>query len=280
MGGRITVDSEPGKGTVFTVRLPLEVAADAHSRCRRPKSPRAPCPKPPLAAATILVIDDDPVIGDLMKSFLGKEGYHVVVAAGGEEGLAEARKVHPDVITLDVAMPRMDGWTVLGALKADPALADIPVIMLTMVDNKSMGYALGAVRLHDQAAQPRAPGRRPRQIQQAARPPPGAGRRGRSRYPHHPQDRARKGWLERRRSRKRPVALDFARAAVPGLVLLDLMMPEMDGFTFLEEFRRIADAQPSRSSSSPPKTSPPKTAAASTATSNASCRRVEIWRAC
>ena len=68
----------------------------------------------------------------------------VTVAGSGEEGLARARELRPDVITLDVAMPRMDGWSVLSALKADPDLVEIPVIMLTMVDNKSMGYALGA----------------------------------------------------------------------------------------------------------------------------------------
>jgi signal transduction histidine kinase/DNA-binding response OmpR family regulator len=242
MGGRIHVDSEPGKGTVFTVRLPLEVAPEVRPAAAPEEQPR-PMPDKAVAAATILVIDDDPVIQDLMKSFLGKEGYHVVVAAGGEEGLAEAKRHKPDVITLDVAMPRMDGWTVLGAIKADPELADIPVIMLTMVDNKSMGYALGAA---DYMTKPLNRDRLSAVLAKYSK------LRG-----HHPvlivEDDAdtrailktaleKDGWTVEEAENGR-VALEMARLALPGLVLLDLMMPEMDGFTFLEEFRRAADAK-------------------------------------
>ena len=83
-------------------------------------------------------------VRDLMQRFLAKEGFRVATAAGGDEGLRQARELHPDAITLDVMMPGMDGWAVLSALKADPATADIPVIMLTIVDDKNLGYALGA----------------------------------------------------------------------------------------------------------------------------------------
>ena len=246
MGGRITVDSEPGKGTVFSVRLPLEVAAEPPSEALHAASGEdslRAMPQPALAAATILVIDDDPVIQDLMKSFLGKEGYHVIVAPGGEEGLIEARKKRPDVITLDVAMPRMDGWTVLGALKADPALAGIPVIMLTMVDNKSMGYALGAA---DYMTKPL---NRERLAAVLAKYSKLRGRRPVLVVEDDPDTRSilktaleRDGWTVQEAGNGL-VALQMARAAVPGLVLLDLMMPEMDGFTFIEEFRRLADAK-------------------------------------
>ncbi len=92
----------------------------------------------------MLVIDDEPAVRDLMQRFLGKEGFRVVAAAGGEEGLRWARELRPDAITLDVMMPGMDGWAVLAALKADPEVADIPVIMLTIVDDRNLGYALGA----------------------------------------------------------------------------------------------------------------------------------------
>jgi CheY-like chemotaxis protein len=93
---------------------------------------------------TALVIDDDPVVRDLMKNFLGREGYRVVAACSGEEGLRLAKEVRPQAITLDVIMPGLDGWRVLSALKSDPELADTPVILLTIMDDKSMGYALGA----------------------------------------------------------------------------------------------------------------------------------------
>src|SRR4029434_2955611 len=91
-----------------------------------------------------LVIDDEPAVRDLMQRFLSREGFRVVTAAGGEEGLRLARELRPDAITLDVMMPGLDGWAVLTALKADPSVADIPVIMLTIVDDKNLGYALGA----------------------------------------------------------------------------------------------------------------------------------------
>jgi CheY-like chemotaxis protein len=93
---------------------------------------------------TALVIDDDPVVRELMQSFLGKEGYRVLAAANGEEGLRLAKELRPNAITLDVIMPGLDGWSVLNALKADPELADTPVILLTITDNRKMGYALGA----------------------------------------------------------------------------------------------------------------------------------------
>ena len=93
---------------------------------------------------TVLVIDDDPASRDLVTRFLGEEGFRVETAADGEEGLLRARQVRPVVITLDVVMPGKDGWAVLSALKADPELADIPVIMLTVVDEQNEAYTLGA----------------------------------------------------------------------------------------------------------------------------------------
>ena len=93
---------------------------------------------------TILVIDDDPTIHDLVKRFLVKQGFEVLTANSGAEGIRLARIVQPEAITLDVMMPGMDGWSVLTALKANPHTAGIPVIMMTMVDDQNLGYALGA----------------------------------------------------------------------------------------------------------------------------------------
>jgi signal transduction histidine kinase/ActR/RegA family two-component response regulator len=145
MEGNITVESEPGKGSQITVHLPVNVTAEA------PESPRlkvastpAVAKEPAAHAETILVIDDDPAVRDLMSRYLIKSGFHAVTAADGEEGLKLAKKIRPRVITLDVVMPGMDGWGILRRLKADPELADIPVIMVTIVDNEVRGLNLGA----------------------------------------------------------------------------------------------------------------------------------------
>ena len=141
---------------------------------------------------TVLVIDDEAAVRDLMQRFLTKEGFRVVTALGGEEGLRLARELRPDAITLDVMMPGMDGWAVLSALKADPDLADIPVIMLTIVDDKNLGYALGA---SDYLTKPID---RERLVDGAealpARPPRPRGRR-RRRAPAAPPAHARAGGL-------------------------------------------------------------------------------------
>src|SRR5205085_9293316 len=94
--------------------------------------------------ATVLVVDDDGAVREFMQRFLERQGYVVITAANGIEALALARDNHPAAITLDVMMPDIDGWTVLAAIKGDPALADIPVILVTIVDEKQRAYMLGA----------------------------------------------------------------------------------------------------------------------------------------
>ena len=92
----------------------------------------------------MLVIDDDAAARALLRRHLAKAGYRVDEAADGKTGLARAHAFRPDVITLDAMMPGMDGWAVLAALKADPALAGIPVVMATILDDERLGFALGA----------------------------------------------------------------------------------------------------------------------------------------
>ena len=155
--------------------------------------------------------------------------------------MLRAREVKPDVITLDIAMPGMDGWSVLSALKDDPDLRETPVVILTMVDNKNLGYALGATQYLMK------PIDRERLV---------AVLRKYSRLSHDPilvvdddantRDLLRSiltkdGWNVQTAENGR-VALEKVRSARPGLVLLDLMMPEMDGFAFIEEFRKLPSA--------------------------------------
>ena len=93
---------------------------------------------------TILIIDDDPTVSELMKRQLLKEGFKVVIAPNGKDGIRLARELKPDAITLDILMPEMDGWSVLRTLKADPEVSDIPVIMASILDEKNKGFSLGA----------------------------------------------------------------------------------------------------------------------------------------
>ncbi len=99
---------------------------------------------PKTQTGTVLVIDDDPVVRELVSRLLSRNGLHAETAASGEEGLRRARELRPDAITLDVMMLGMDGWDILRTMKADAELADIPVVMITIVDEKEMGFELGA----------------------------------------------------------------------------------------------------------------------------------------
>jgi GAF domain-containing protein/CheY-like chemotaxis protein len=231
MGGDVTVASEAGRGSTFTVRLPARVAETSE-----PVAPATSAVETgPATAGTVLVIDDEIGVRDLMQRFLVKQGFRVVTAAGGEEALRRARELRPDAITLDVMMPGMDGWTVLSALKADPETADIPVIMLTIVDDRSLGYALGA---SDYLTKPIDRERLVAVLRKYRRECPvlvvddDAGVRQLLRRMLEPD-----GYTVVEAENGR-VALERARAAPPGVVLLDLMMPEMNGFEFVTEFRR------------------------------------------
>jgi signal transduction histidine kinase/ActR/RegA family two-component response regulator len=142
MQGEITVTSTSGAGSVFTVDLPARVPLESPDSSPAQDSPeQAPADAD---ATTVLVIDDDPAVRDLMMRFLEKMGYRGVHASSGVDGLRLAREVRPDAITLDVVMPDMTGWDVLDELKTDTALATIPVIMVSVVDQEALGLASGA----------------------------------------------------------------------------------------------------------------------------------------
>jgi PAS domain S-box-containing protein len=145
LGGGIEVESEEGKGSAFTVTLPADI------RTARAEEDEAAVAIGDAAAqgedgpaGLVLVIDDDAATRDLLSRFLRREGFGVRCASDGALGLKMARELRPAAILLDVMMPRMDGWAVLSALKADPELAETPVVMVTVVQERGLAFSLGA----------------------------------------------------------------------------------------------------------------------------------------
>ena len=233
MGGDVAVESALGAGSTFTIRLPARIGA--------PPAEEAAIETPQAKNETrpVLVIDDDPEARDLMKRFLNKEGFRVETASSGSEGLRMAASLQPAAITLDVMMPGMDGWAVLSALKFDAATRDIPVIMLSIVDDKTMGYTLGASDYMTK------PVDRARLVEVLAR-------YGCEAIPcpvllveddAQTRDMMRRmmekeGWEVEEADNGRS-ALDYLEntACLPDLILLDLEMPGMDGFEFAAALR-------------------------------------------
>jgi CheY-like chemotaxis protein len=234
MDGDISVESEYGKGSTFTVRLPA-VLPQPQEMPVEEELKGVPIPS---GTSLILVIDDDPAVRDMMKRFLGKEGFRVETASSGQEGLLRARELRPDVITLDVMMPGMDGWSVLSALKTNPALASIPVVMMTIVSDKNLGFALGATEYLT----------KPVDREQLV----GLLRKYQCEKPlcsilvveddqvtreMMARTLQNEGWNVCQAENGR-IGLEQMATDEPGLILLDLMMPEMDGFEFLENLRK------------------------------------------
>jgi signal transduction histidine kinase/DNA-binding response OmpR family regulator len=135
-GGRVAVISEVGKGSEFRVHLPL----------RRPAVPGPGLPpQVQPGQPTVLVIEDDPAARELLRVHLSGAGYAVLAASTGHQGLDWVHQVHPDAVLLDILLPDMDGWEILQRLKADPETRAIPVMVVSVVDDRQLGIALGAV---------------------------------------------------------------------------------------------------------------------------------------
>jgi PAS domain S-box-containing protein len=243
MGGQpIRVTSQEGVGSEFEVTLPAAVdqAAKPVISPAEPPKPTPPAIPPegiqPADGRTVLVIDDDPMVRELMERFLVKEGFRVVQAATGEDGLRLAADVRPCVVTLDVMMPGgVDGWAALARLKENPATADIPVVMLTIVDDSGRGFALGAA---DYLTKPIDWQRLGVILRKYLTPGRGDAvlvvdddAHSREVVCRHLE---REGWGVVEAADGGQGLAAFA-ADRPGLVLLDLMMPVLDGFGFLDE---------------------------------------------
>jgi signal transduction histidine kinase/CheY-like chemotaxis protein len=233
LGGNIEVASAQGVGSRFTITLPADLSASEGPALLEPDINTSPS-----WASTILVIDDDKVAHDLLRRHLTQHGYRVISATDGESGISKAKEIRPDAITLDVLMPGMDGWTVLSRLNEDPDTAGIPVIMVSMVDDRSVGYSLGAVDFINK------PIDRDRLLSVLATHCTRSERQPRALIIE--DDVGNRDVLRRILIREAWQVVEAGHGAEgleqlantnPDIVLLDLMMPVMDGFEFLEKMR-------------------------------------------
>jgi CheY-like chemotaxis protein len=238
MGGEIWVESTMGEGSSFILELPATVveqeegpAEDQVDESSQPSSEETAVSTP----GSILVIDDDRNARELIKRSLESEGHSVVVAESGDKGIALAHSLKPSLITLDIMMPSRDGWSVLQELKDDPDLCDIPVVMVSMIDDKRMGHALGAV---DHLSKPVDRNKLKALVKRYSK-------IGRALVVED-NDSAREivtralasvGWTSVE-AENGAVGIEKFSDGDFNLIILDIMMPVMDGFGFIRELRK------------------------------------------
>ena len=231
MGGRIDAESTIGQGSVFTINLPRVVDW--------PEPEPDDQPAPPLVqhrGRQVLVVDDDPTVRDLLTRKLGKHGFQVDSAVDGAEGLARARELKPDAIVLDVMMPELDGWAVLSELKRDPSTADIPVVLVTMLEQSEVGFALGAV---DYLVKPVETSRLVKVLHRHCQ-------TGAAEVLVVDDDEPSREFMRRAlqsaghivsEATDGKAAIEAMEASPPDLLVLDLMMPVLDGFAVVQHMR-------------------------------------------
>jgi signal transduction histidine kinase/CheY-like chemotaxis protein len=237
MGGSIHVESRPGEGSAFSVRLPAKVKEKSKDKKNAAEL------KPAIEISgsdhgkNVLIIDDDPVARDLLKRFLNREGFGAIACADGHEGVSLAKKWKPVAITLDIFLSKTMGWDILAALKADPETADIPVILVSIIDDKNRGFSLGAA---DYLTKPIHPDkliaimRKLCDKEELGSVLVVEDDKASRQLVRRMLDRV--GWkIEEAASAIE--GLEKVARSVPSIIILDLMMPEMDGFEFINRLR-------------------------------------------
>jgi CheY-like chemotaxis protein/signal transduction histidine kinase len=234
LGGNVTATSTIGRGSKFMVVLPSAIDTsgtrhDAHDLTGLVTAP-------PGEQFSVLVIDDDPMVQHLLRGHLETEHFRMFSAADGVEGLTLAREARPNVIILDIHLPRLDGWTVLAELKSDPVLSGIPVIMMSVEEQRARGFSFGAC---EYLVKPVEPDRLVNVVRRAL--VPTAGDVLVVDDDQHTREMVarvlRRAGYTAVEARDGEEALLRARVLTPGLVILDLIMPGVDGFEVLRTMR-------------------------------------------
>ncbi len=244
MGGNITVQSDPGNGSLFTLILPVQIPGFAGqpipvsvASTELEHAEQANAIRQQQTGRRVLVIDDDAQARGLLRIHLENNDWQVITASGGETGLQLARELQPAAITLDVMMPKMDGWTVLQLLKADPELATIPVIMCTIVDEKKRSFALGAT---DYLIKPVQRELLLETLQKYTTATAGHVLIVDDEAPAREllnRNMADDGWVVTEAVNGKDCLQQLAKQT-PDIILLDLMMPELDGFGVIDELQQ------------------------------------------